>query len=501
MISPERQIQKAYRKRDLSQSPTPPRKKNTTLNIALICILIALMIFLAFALAYIIGKSRYKDKFLANTFINGIDVSGKNLSQSQEVLGMADNKQDLIIEKQDGEKIDIAFSDFDYSYDISDELKKIYDKQNHTLWFISLFEKSDYELKLDFSYNSEKLVSMLKSADWGDKKNQNAKIELTDNGYEITPEIQGDEMDFDILKDYVISCVDKDVFDINAKDSGCYKSPKTTSEDLKEDLERLKKYSLIEINYDFDYTTETLTGEELADLVAIKEDGKIKVDKDKCEKYIEKLAEKYDTYNTERKFKSTNRGEITIPTGSDARYGWWIDQQKMLDQLVEMLEKGESFDDVEPIYFQDGEFAYVGLKSARTEKDDIGKTYVEIDLTNQTLWYYEDGELKLESLIVSGQTTSQARTTEAGVYRVWFKATDYRMKASNSDGESWDSTCSYWTSVSPVGIGLHDTQHRTAFGGEIYKTNGSQGCINMPLDKAKYVYDNVDYDTPVVMYY
>ena len=41
------------------------------------------------------------------------------------------------------------------------------------------------------------------------------------------------------------------------------------------------------------------------------------------------------------------------------------------------------------------------------------------------------------------------------------------------------------------------------FGGERYKSStwGSHGCINMPLDKAKYVYDKIDMGTPVFMYW
>jgi lipoprotein-anchoring transpeptidase ErfK/SrfK len=118
------------------------------------------------------------------------------------------------------------------------------------------------------------------------------------------------------------------------------------------------------------------------------------------------------------------------------------------------------------------------------------------------LWYYKEGKLDYETDIVSGQTTSEARTTLPGVYKLWFKDTNFRMQGTNEDGDEWDVTCSYWNNVSLCGIGLHDSAWRgNAFGGNIYKTNGSHGCINMPPAGAKYVYDNVEYGTPVVMYY
>ena len=103
---------------------------------------------------------------------------------------------------------------------------------------------------------------------------------------------------------------------------------------------------------------------------------------------------------------------------------------------------------------------------------------------------------------VSGQTTSEARTTLPGVYKLWSKETNKRMKDTNADGDEWDTKCNFWNNVSLCGIGLHDSTWRGGyFGGEIYKYNGSHGCINMSYDDAKYVYDNVPYGTPVVMYY
>ena len=206
--------------------------------------------------------------------------------------------------------------------------------------------------------------------------------------------------------------------------------------------------------------------------------------------------------NTKRKFHATLQGDIVIPTSDDAKYGWWIDQKKTCNALVDMLNKGETVKKVDPIYYDNGAgYVFTGVESARTKDDDIGKTYVEIDLTAQHLWVYKKGKITYECDIVSGQTTSMARTTLPGVYKVWYKATNYRMKDSNADGESWDTTCNYWNRVAICGIGLHDTVTRYAFGGNIYQYSGSHGCINMPLDGAKYIYEKVALGTPVVMYY
>ena len=51
------------------------------------------------------------------------------------------------------------------------------------------------------------------------------------------------------------------------------------------------------------------------------------------------------------------------------------------------------------------------------------------------------------------------------------------------------------------GAGLHDASWRSSFGGSIYKTNGSHGCVNMPYSVAKAIYENIeDYTTIICRY-
>lgn len=449
-------------------------------------------------------KDKYSDKFLPNTYINDLNVSGKTLDEAKQLFLNTAKDSQLVITKRDNTKIIIPASKFDFKYDTNEQLEEIYKTIDHSKWYKSIFgQKTEKEFESKSSFDKAKLENELKAADWGKVKNQDAKIAKGSNGFEIVAEVQGDNMDFNKLKDYIIKQVEVDILEINATDSKCYIEPKIKSGDLTETLEKFNKAFNQKINIDFDYTKETLTGDKLVDMLTVGENGNFTADKDKVMKYVEELAEKYDTYNKKRKFKATIQGDITIPTSSDAKYGWWIDQDKTCDLIVQLIEKGENVDSVDPIYYQNGSgYVFTGREAARTANDDIGNTYVEIDLTKQHLWYYENGKLEFECDIVSGQTTSAARTTLPGVYKVWYKAKNYTMKGSNSDGEEWKSKCSYWNRVAIVGIGLHDSQWRgSAFGGSIYKYNGSHGCINMPLNGAKYIYDNVAMDTPVVMYY
>ncbi len=50
-------------------------------------------------------------------------------------------------------------------------------------------------------------------------------------------------------------------------------------------------------------------------------------------------------------------------------------------------------------------------------------------------------------------------------------------------------------------IGMHDATWRGSFGGSIYKTNGSHGCINLPRAAAKTIYENIEKGMPVLCYH
>lgn len=477
------------------------RAKNNHTVLICACILGAFIILL-FA-GYFIGRISYNNKFLKDTFINGENVGGMTFEEACKELGADSVPETLKITAIDGTAFEIPTSNFDYHSNSREEIKKLYEQVDHNTWFTGLAGRTDHNFEVVNSYDTDALKDKLENTKWGTTETKDAHMEITDDGYVVYDEIQGNKVtDMDKLIELVEAEVTKGEFDVKLDAaSGCYALPQIKSESFKDQCEALNNVFSLSITYDFDYTTETLTGKRLIEMLNLDDMGNYSVDEDKAKEYVDYLAEKYDTYDTPRKFHSTLQGDITVNPSSDALYGWWIYKDATVEDLIAMIEDGVSIDSVDPVYYSDGYYQYTGLESARSANDDIGKTYIEVDLSNQQLWYYENGEEKYTCYIVSGQTTSAARTTLEGVYKLWSKEANFRMKSSNADGETWDTTCHFWNNVSICGIGLHDSTWRGAFGGEIYKWNGSHGCINMPYEGAKYIYDNVEFDTPCVMYY
>lgn len=477
------------------------RRRKKRSKAPVIALLAVLFLFLLIVMVYWLGFIYYKNRFTANTFVNGQDVGGKTFAEAERMFAHSEVPSSIQVKTPTDNTVDLSLSNIGYKYSYSEELEKIYNDIDRKSWFSFLLTRTDYNFSDVASYNYDALMSEIEDADWGSEENQNAQIKSGDDGYYVIPEVQGDVFDMDTLKSSIAHQLDNAVYTVDWADTEAYIPPETVKGDYDAKIETLNKFWNMEINYDFNYTKEKLTGKKLAKMVKVKRDGTWTIDEDKCMEYIEELADKYDTYNKPRKFKATKLGKITVPPSSDAKYGWWLDQKACCKQLIGIIKKGENRKKVVPVYYKDGNFEFTGVPEARSENDDIGKTYLEVDLTNQMWWYYKDGKKKKEGYVVSGQTTSAARTTLPGVYKLWQKDTNYRMKDRNADGEQWDTTCNYWNRIAIVGIGMHDSTWRYGFGGTIYQYDGSHGCINMSYYDAQYVYENVPLGTPVVMYY
>ena len=125
--------------------------------------------------------------------------------------------------------------------------------------------------------------------------------------------------------------------------------------------------------------------------------------------------------------------------------------------------------------------------------NDIGNTYVEINIGDQHLWVYKNGEQVNETDFVSGGLF-KGNSTPEGTYSITYKERDATLV-----GEGYQSSVKYWMPFNG-NIGLHDASWRDSFGGHIYYMSGSHGCVNLPTAKAAAIYDQVEKGEAVVVY-
>ena len=507
--------QRSGEKRQGAPRRRPVKKKKKSKAPLIVCLSLFGALVLGLAIAYIVGVNKYKGVFLDNTFINNLDVSGKSKEEAyQMVKEQSPLKDSITIIRLGGAQIPIALSDIGYQDKTQYEIEKFYNSQNHYNWIGAKFNNTQFELDEKFEYDKLKLEAELKKnlmAAATGKEPENATIQKSSDGsgYVIIKEKPGDKINLDKIKnlyDYVEQNLDKGTYVIDVGEVDCYETAKITSDSLKDQCDKLNKMFNLAITFDFVYTEEVLKGSRLMDWVTFdsKDKDGIVVDMKKAEAYVEELAEKYDTYATDRQFKTTKKGVITIKGGNKNAndtgiYGWWIDQQKTTELIRDLIKEGVSTK-TKPIYYQNpySKFTYACDESVWTKDKDYGDTYVEIDIAAQHLWFYKDGKMVKEFDLVSGYLYDKDRYTREGVFKVWSKESPSRLK-----GEGWDVKVSYWTNFSLYGAGFHDaTWQYGVFGGNKYKNagTGSHGCINLSVENAKYIYQNVPINTPVFIY-
>lgn len=128
-------------------------------------------------------------------------------------------------------------------------------------------------------------------------------------------------------------------------------------------------------------------------------------------------------------------------------------------------------------------------------KDDIEilpSKFIEVDIDSQTLNLYSDENIILTTDVTTGRENKY--DTRLGYFYVYYKQYDTFLV-----GPGYKLHVDYWIPFDG-GIGFHDAFWRSEFGGDIYKTNGSHGCVNMPHEAAQTLYNNIDANTRVLVH-
>lgn len=148
----------------------------------------------------------------------------------------------------------------------------------------------------------------------------------------------------------------------------------------------------------------------------------------------------------------------------------------------------------ETVYGESTDNSVTCIESKQIDGYDVGDTYVHIDIDKQTMWFYKNNKLLVETPVVTG--TAGACDTPTGYFEVRTMASPAHLV-----GPTWDVTTEYWVGINLTNdIGLHDSPWRdSGYGGDIYTYDGSNGCINTPLDAIKKIYENITIGTPVVI--
>ncbi len=313
---------------------------------------------------------------------------------------------------------------------------------------------------------------------------QDAQVILTDDGATVKTEVYGTTLNAEKTHAAVRNALDKGTTRIDLDDLGLYENPKVFSSDLSLMTEAMAMNKVLgaKVLMRFGSRTEVMNSEVIADFLDKKGSSYV-LNEEKLREYVSKLAQKYDTCLQERIFYTSIGTKMTLEAGV-GDYGWILDQEATYEKLLEAI-RGQKKITMDPVYTQE---AYC------RDANDIGDTYVEISLTNQTMWFYKKGRLVVETPVVTGNPYAGHETPSGGVWSL-----KGRMRNQTLSGQGYSTPVDYWMPFNG-GVGIHDLQSRAWFGGSIYLGGGSHGCINTPLSAVKLIYDQIEEGVPVIVY-
>jgi hypothetical protein len=439
----------------------------------------------AVLLLYLLISFYFTSHFFFSTTINGADVSLKNEKQAdQSIRRYAENYKLLLIERDD--KLDqITGQEAGLEYKNITYVEEVLNEQKALQWITSLFIKQELHTADLFLYNENKLnltLNQLNCFKRAKIEPENVSYQYTDGHYQLVKEIYGNRIEKEKLKTAVINSLLKGEASLDLEADSCYVNPVYTMNSPKtfKTLRHLNKCVSTHVTYLFGSKREVVDGNVINNWITVDENLDIILDKDKVGAYVKAMGKKYDTVGVKRSFKTSLGTMVDIEGGI---YGWKIDQGVEAAALAENIISGRVLIR-EPAYVQ---------KAVSRVGNEIGETYVEINITRQHLWFYKDGRLITQGPVVTGNP-NRGNAKVTGAYML-----NYKQEGAVLTGPGYEAGVQYWMPFYG-NIGIHDAKWRSAFGGEIYKRNGTHGCVNAPYYLAKTIYKYIESGIPIICY-
>ena len=291
---------------------------------------------------------------------------------------MAVNTRNGGVEKISADDVGMAFTG-------KEELIDMVNHQNYNLWFLP--ENTNVtlpvgcyqidETKMDEEFNSLKCMNDM-------VKPESTHIVETNDFYQVASAVKGNELDVNKARQIIETAIRQWQPEVDLEASECYIEAEDIDEDvLQQRCDLLNSIQDTIITYDFGDRKETVDFEKIKDKFINKD---YELSSKKIQKYIEKLAEKYDTVGVERKFVTFDDRTASV-TGGD--YGWKISVNDTALELMNLITE-DTLDVVKPIYVQ---------TAASRMKNDIAHSYLEIDASNDIAVLYVDGKPVVQSKI------------------------------------------------------------------------------------------------------
>ena len=469
------------------------------------------------------GKKNY-DTFPEKYSLASVDVGGMTAKEAQKAVKEAVKKYQIAV-KLDDASFDMNAGELGLEYNDKTDMQMLINAANKD-------KEPEKKVELFKTKNAEELESALvdsyitaKTQEQSDAATQSTDTSDTDTDADKKQDSTGETQTFDIrtIQPYratIAYNADAGAFvgvDGVAGEAPVYdtatKNLKKAVKELKEKAELASETGNVEgdVAADSDYVqdalkeanayldvtvtcnfnpstgkaaTETVGKDQISQWLVVGNDGlSVSLDGESMANYCTELAKNHDVSKTKKgQFKTTTGSVISVNVPAS---GQTVDGNKLYESIADAINKKQSAT-VEAVYSE-------AQEEETGEYVTYGGNYCEVDLTNQMVYVYKNGQQVVSSPCVTG-CIAKGHGTPTGVYSIFSMDKNRYLK-----GDGYKSWVNFFVPFNG-GIGFHDASWRSTFGGNIYLYSGSHGCINMPYAQVQKLFANVSMGEKVIVY-
>ena len=423
-----------------------------------------------------------KKTFQYETYINGTEVSFLSPEGASRKMLEQMNKTTLNLIFAEDKTYTCVGSYFDFELEDMEALENIISEQNKGTEDVKKYEGIEI-YRVDEEKVRDYLASLSVFHETNIRAPENAYLDFDKNNHVvIKPEVYGNEIDFEEAYQYMLDALKTGTTTIDFRGiTNINPSILSTDEKLVEQANSINKILSTTIHYQLpDGSTYTLDAVTMKNWVYRNEDGYYGIDIDgNLPAFVETLSQKAQYLIPSTDFNATGIGKIKVSFGRKT-YAT-LNQEQEIERIKENLGTAKTFE-WEPTYNPLPDYTNID-------------TYVELDISRQRVWMYVNGKCILDTPCVTGNVAG-GHSTPIGIYHLTYKTRNTYL----TDGETYNSFVNYWMPFNGD-IGFHDADGwRSNYGGNIYLTNGSHGCVNLPKWAAKILYQNINTSIPIILY-
>lgn len=452
--------------RDRVRRQRRARKRRKTLRVVLVFALVLGVV----GGGYAAGYTYFCNHYYPGTTVSGIDASGMTKDELEQRLVLAVESY-AVTASRGSLTIEVAGSDIDLAAN-KDVAQSLMDDQDVRAWPLGALGSGD-KSERGIDYDAKKLDALVTKAVKKYNKTatqpQSASLTLNEATHQFALEAQkpGTALSAKESCKIVRGAVDVLQHSVELGDEAL-KQPKVTKDSPE------AKAALKQANDAFSLQIPLVRGEEELTTIAsetlgawIVANGLVAdINKEAASDYVANDLWRYTDY-------------------SDDQNAYVVDADALANKISEFVKAGGG-DPVEvtyaatPLYLPGA-----GALNPAEWEADRGR-YIDINKTEQVACLYDaTGKVLWETPVTTGNE-KDGHGTPVGEYDVYDKQTDFMLlgEDKNNDGKpDYERHVDYWMPFFS-GIGMHDADWRTVYGGQEHLENGSGGCVNLPKDAA-----------------